>query len=66
MITIKAFNVIHQNRRNQNTSYNIFEKDYNYTSETPDNVIEQELIIHKPKDVQLQKNSFCKIIYRRK
>lgn len=62
MITIKAFNVVHQGRKNQNTTYNILDT---YSAETPNSIIEQELIIHKPKDIQLQKNSFCKVIYRR-
>lgn len=64
MITIKAYNVIHQGRRNQNTTYLVLDKDYGYTKDTPDELIIQELNIHKPKDVELQKNSHCKIIRR--
>lgn len=64
MITIKAFNVVHQGRKNQNTTYFITNKEYGYTKDTPDEIIISELYIHKPKDVQLQKNSFCKIIHR--
>ena len=64
MITIKAFNVIHQGRKNQNTTYFIVNRDYGYSKETSDEVIINELHIHKPKDVQLQKNSYCKVIKR--
>ena len=64
MIVIKAFNVVHQGRKNQNTSYWFSEKQFGYSKDTPDDVIVSELNIHKPKDVQLQKNSFCKIVNR--
>lgn len=64
MITIKAFNVVHQGRKNQNTTYFFVNTKYGYTKETPDEVIINELEIHKPKDIELQKNSFCKIINR--
>lgn len=55
MITIKAYNVIHQGRRNQNTTYWFLDQDYGYTEDTPDAIIETDLETHKPKDVELQK-----------
>lgn len=64
MTTIKAFNVIHQGRKNQNTTYFFVDRDYGYTSETPDETIINELHIHKPINVSLQKNSYCKILER--
>ena len=52
-------------KKNQNTTYTIWDRDYNIDKSTTNEEIEKSLSIHKPKDVQLQKNSYCKVVYRR-
>jgi len=66
MITIKLFNVIHQDRRNQNTTFNIFglSKDYGFVNDTE---ISEEFLLKnlsdiKPANVKLQKNTSLKIL----
>ena len=66
MITIKLFNVIHQDRRNQNTTFNIFGigKDYGFVN---DMEISEEFLLKnlsdiKPANVKLQKNTSLKIL----
>lgn len=69
MITIKLFNVIHQDRRNQNTTFNIFGigKDYGFVN---DMEISEEFLLKnlsdiKPANVELQKNTSLKILNKR-
>lgn len=69
MITIKLFNVIHQDRRNQNTTFNIFGigKDYGFVN---DMEISEEFLLKnlsdiKPANVKLQKNTSLKILNKR-
>jgi hypothetical protein len=65
MITIKLFNVVHQGRRNQNTTFNIFGGDYGLNKDVDEVTLLKNIDIIKPKDVEIQKNTSLKIIYRR-
>ena len=63
MITIKAFNVIHQGRRNQNTTFFFSERDYSFNK----NEITESFLLHnfdliRPPDVYKQTNTTLKIL----
>lgn len=67
MITIKALNCIHQDRKNQNVTFNIWQRQYGDKIDV--NEITEEWILHnfqklKPIDVELQKNTKVKILNR--
>lgn len=63
MITIKVYNVVHQGRKNQNTTFWFSERNYNLKKE---DITEEFLLknfeIIKPIDVFKQKNTTLKII----
>lgn len=65
MITIKIFNVVHQGRSNQNTTFTIWEKDLKYSANVTEEELLKDLQNIKPIDVEIQKNTSLKIIYRR-
>lgn len=61
MISIKLFNVKHQGRSNQNVTFSIF----GYGADMTEEKILKSLKSLKPVDVELQKNTSLKILYRR-
>lgn len=63
MITIKAFNVIHQGRRNQNTTFFFSERDYFLnTDQITESFLLHNFDVIKPPDVFKQKNTTLKIL----
>jgi len=69
MITVKAFNVIHQGRKNQNTTFWFSERKLYfllgalYQDETvTEDFLLRNFDIIKPKDVKMQKNTSLKIL----
>lgn len=66
MITIKLFNVIHQDRKNQNTTFTFWENNFKFTEEVTEEELMEVIEKIKPADVQIQKNTSLKIIDRRK
>jgi len=65
MITIKLFNVIHQGRSNQNTTFNIFGNDYGLDKDVTEEILLKNIDRIKPKVVGIQKNTSLKILYKR-
>jgi hypothetical protein len=65
MITIKLFNVVHQGRRNQNTTFNISSREYGLDKDVNEATLLKNINIIKPKDVEIQKNTSLKILYKR-
>lgn len=65
MITIKLFNVVHQGRRNQNTTFNIFGGDYGLDKDVTEETLFHNINKIKPVDVEIQKNTSLKILYKR-
>jgi len=67
MIVIKISNCVHQDRRNQNTTFIIWKRDYSPLTE--DEVTEgwvmENIELIKPKGVETQKNTSVKILSKR-
>lgn len=61
MIAIKVYNVNYKKRNNQNTTYTISDDEYKNMSNEE---IEKKLKHHLPSHIKLQKDSYCKVLYR--
>ena len=65
MSKIKLFNVVHQGRKNQNTTFNIFGGEFDLDKDVTEEILLKNLESIKPAGVELQKNTSLKILNKR-
>ena len=66
MITVKAFNIIHQGRKNQNTTWFFSDVKHFGSGEITEDFLLENFDLIKPKDVERQNNTKLKIISKSK